>query len=403
MTEKQLKVVRNDEKINELNSAVDRVKAFQDKLNRIVLERNTVIDTSVTGIIAGQNVMLLGPPGTAKSYFVNAISQALKLEYFEIVMNPTTEPNELLGGYDLAELAKGKYVRQDGGSITKAEIAFLDEAFKCNSACLNLLLPILNERRYKCGDKMVDLPIVSIFGASNETPSSDENLEAMYDRWQIKHWVKPMSRKANVKKVMWSKIPSVTDVFSGNDPALTMQDIMAIRSAAELVTVSSEIEKAAVAIRDEVFKQTHLMLSDRKMVQWAKFLKADAAKKGKTEVTTEELFNSVCLLWDSPDKIETITKIVGEIACPWVLEINSIKKVVNHQELELDRWIDSNDFESHSHRQEYINGVAVNLSMELDRIEQVRKTYKGKPIEALDDLEDKVKMLRSEALNSILS
>jgi len=403
-----LKVVRNDKKIKELDSAVQKVKAFEDGLNQIVLEREDEVSTSVTAIIAGLNVLFLGPPGTAKSYLVKAISQALRFSYFEIVMNPTTEPNELLGGYDLTELSKGKYVRRQEGMITEAELVFLDEVFKSNSACLNLMLPILNERKYKVGNKMTDLPVVSIFGASNELPAQDEGLGAMYDRWQVKHWVKPMNRADNVKKVMWGKIPSPEDVFTGKQPALSMEDIQSIRSAAELVTISAEVERATVKIRDRLFKETHTLLSDRKMVQWAKYLKADAAKKGKTFVSPEELFSSACLLWDDPSHLPTVKEVVGEIACPWVLEIERVQHIISNQEIELERMIDDEcggslgGVTTHTERQAYINTIAVNLSMELDRIEDIRKKHKGRSSDLLDDLETKIKEIKDEALSAIL-
>ena len=60
-------------------------------------------------------------------------------------------------------------------------MAFLDEIFKANSAILNSLLTILNERRFDNGKTRQVIPLLAVVAASNELPESEE-LDALYDR-----------------------------------------------------------------------------------------------------------------------------------------------------------------------------------------------------------------------------
>src|SRR5438034_67658 len=64
-------------------------------------------------------------------------------------------------------------------------IVCLDEFFKSNSAILNALLTLLNERRYTSGGVVMKCPLLSCFGASNEVPT-DETLTAIFDRFLLR-------------------------------------------------------------------------------------------------------------------------------------------------------------------------------------------------------------------------
>lgn len=67
--------------------------------------------------------------------------------------------------------------------------AFLDEIFKANSAILNSLLTILNERKFDNGaGSRVSCPLKCVIGASNELPDSQE-LDALLDRFLLRSYV----------------------------------------------------------------------------------------------------------------------------------------------------------------------------------------------------------------------
>ena len=148
---------------------------LRTELNQHFPERGSVIDGALMAVLAGEHVLLLGPPGTAKSALVRAIAQAFGGTYFERLMTRFSTPEELFGPISLKALEQDQFVRNSQGKLPTAEFAFVDEVFKANSAILNSLLAVVNERVFhNDGAGPVPVPLVSLFGASNELPEGKE-------------------------------------------------------------------------------------------------------------------------------------------------------------------------------------------------------------------------------------
>src|SRR3954466_5580582 len=149
------------------------------------LGKDEVIRLLLIAVVAGEHAVLVGPPGTAKSALIRMFARLLQANYFEYLLTRFTEPNELFGPVDIAAFRNGQYQRRVEGMLPTAEIVFLDEVFKSNSAILNALLTLLNERRYTSGGTVMRCPLLSCFGASNEVPT-DETLTAIFDRFLLR-------------------------------------------------------------------------------------------------------------------------------------------------------------------------------------------------------------------------
>ena len=134
--------------------------------------------------MAGEHLFLHGPPGTAKSALVRQFAQGLHGQYFEYMLTRFSEPNEIFGPVDIARLREGQVITVTTGMLPEAEFAFLDELFNANSAILNNLLTVLNERVYRRGLETHRLPLVSLFSASNHLPE-DEALRALFKEIQF--------------------------------------------------------------------------------------------------------------------------------------------------------------------------------------------------------------------------
>src|ERR1019366_426842 len=155
--------------------------ALQDRF----LGKDEVIRLLLIATLAGEHAVLIGPPGTAKSALIRMFARLLSAQYFEYLLTRFTEPNEIFGPVDIAAFREGRYERRVEGMLPQAEIVFLDEVFKSNSAILNALLTLLNERRYTSGGHVLKCPLLSAFGASNEVPT-DETLTAIFDRFLLR-------------------------------------------------------------------------------------------------------------------------------------------------------------------------------------------------------------------------
>jgi MoxR-like ATPase len=133
-------------------------------------------------------LLLVGPPGTAKSDLVLKFKDALGVteeDYFEYMLTRFTEPSEIIGAIDIAKLRDGSYIRKKQGKLPTARIAFLDEIFKSNSAILNILLTIINEKKFYQDGVPEPVPLRVLFAATNEIPEQGE-LSALKDRFVLK-------------------------------------------------------------------------------------------------------------------------------------------------------------------------------------------------------------------------
>jgi len=162
-----------------------RLHEVADTLDGQFLGKSEVIRLLLIAVVAREHLVLIGPPGTAKSALLRALAELLDARYFEYLLTRFTEPNEIFGPVDIAAFREGNYRRRTEGMLPEAEVVFLDEVFKSNSAILNALLSLLNERRFTSGGRVIECPLISAFGASNEVPS-DESLAALFDRFLLR-------------------------------------------------------------------------------------------------------------------------------------------------------------------------------------------------------------------------
>lgn len=163
----------------------ERLRSVAGSLERQFLGKDELIRLLLIAIVAGEHCVLLGPPGTAKSALIRSLAELVQARYFEYLLTRFTEPNELFGPVDIVAFREGIYRRNTAGMLPEAEIVFLDEAFKANSAILNALLTLLNERTVTSGGQVLQCPLISVFAASNEVPS-DETLNAVFDRFLLR-------------------------------------------------------------------------------------------------------------------------------------------------------------------------------------------------------------------------
>jgi MoxR-like ATPase len=165
-----------------------KINRFRTSLGRFFVQKQEIIDLMVVVAIAQEPLLLVGPPGTAKSDLVLKFKDALGVDendYFEYMLTRFTEPSEIIGAIDIAELREGRYIRRKQGKLPTARIAFLDEIFKSNSAILNILLTIINEKKFYQEGKPEPVPLRVLFAATNDIPEQGE-LAALKDRFVLK-------------------------------------------------------------------------------------------------------------------------------------------------------------------------------------------------------------------------
>jgi len=183
----------------------ERFTQLTKKLSEGIHERDEVIAVSLLAALSGQNIFLYGPPGTAKSLISRRLSSAFKTKnYFEYLMQRFSTPEEVFGPVSIAELKKDNYIRKTNGFLPEADFAFLDEIWKSSPAILNTLLTVINEKRFKNGVNLMEVPLKVLISASNETPPENQGLEALYDRFLVRLNVPPMQNRDNFEALLQS-------------------------------------------------------------------------------------------------------------------------------------------------------------------------------------------------------
>src|SRR5262245_15158611 len=174
-----------------------RLNRFRESLGRFFVHKQELIDLMLVAAIAQEPLLLVGPPGTAKSDLVLKFKDALGLgeeDYFEYMLTRFTEPSEIIGPIDISKLREGRYIRREQGKLLTARLAFLDEIFKSNSAILNILWTIINERKFYQDGVPQPVRLRILFAATNEVPEQAE-LAALKDRFCLKAESQPVQEQ----------------------------------------------------------------------------------------------------------------------------------------------------------------------------------------------------------------
>ncbi|HEY3237677.1 MAG TPA: AAA family ATPase, partial [Polyangiaceae bacterium] len=240
------------------------------------------------------------------------LAQLLDARYFEYLLTRFTEPNEIFGPVDIAAFRDGTYRRRTAGMLPEAEIVFLDEVFKSNSAILNALLGLLNERRYTSGGQVLQCPLISVFGASNEVPA-DESLAALYDRFLLRVRSDNLGAFHFNQLLELGLLHEVRRLRGHNiEPVVTSQDLHLL--AAELADHLSFPDAFLSSYKGLVFqiRAEGISLSDRRAVKLLKLFAASALIDGRAQPDQSDLF-VLKHVWNSEDQVAILEGIVQPV------------------------------------------------------------------------------------------
>jgi len=249
---------------------LEKITLAKDTLTRFFVERDAEIHGIILSMLASTHILLLGPPGTAKSQLVIAWSKLIEgSKYFQWLLTKYTTPEEIFGPYSLAALEKDEYLRKTENKASEAHFIFFDEIWKANSGVLNANLTLINERLFYNGQTPVKVPLITLVGASNELPEEDDNLDAMLDRFLLKYHVKPIVEESNFMKMLNGGIPD------NIKPVLTLDDIYTLQKLTQQVKLPSEMLELYATLRRD-FSTEGLLSSDRTYRNTIDILKAEA-------------------------------------------------------------------------------------------------------------------------------
>jgi MoxR-like ATPase len=305
-------VLRVAQKVRDVGRALDERYLDKSELVRMLL---------VT-LVAGEHMLIVGPPGTAKSAMVRHLARLIDARYFEYLLTRFSEPNEIFGPIDIKAFREGTYVRRVEAMLPDADIVFLDEIFKSNSAILNSLLSILNERRFFTGSASIHVPLSSLYGATNEIPN-DDALGAVFDRFLVRtlsdnldsfhfHGLIERGLRGEVETLSQGGGEGEAVVEAAARPLVSLAEIRLLKG--RLARHLQFPEDFLARYKGLVFqiRSEGVTLSDRRVVKLLKLFAASALIDGRPTVDDGDFF-VLRHVWNSVVQIPIVDDIVGPV------------------------------------------------------------------------------------------
>ena len=277
-------------------------------LRRKYVGRDEVADLITLAAVAGEHLFLYGPPGTAKSLLVRSFAEGVRGRYFEYLLTRFSEPNEIFGPIDLAKLREGSVATVTTGMLPEAEFAFLDELFNANSAILNNLLTVLNERTYRRGIETHRLPLICAFAASNHLPE-DDALQALFDRFLLRCSMQALPREQlpALLAAGWAIERDGSERRESTD-GLTADDLRELNRRVREVDLAALMERYASAVSK--VRDLGVALTDRRAVKVLKLVAASAVMCGRSVAAPSDLW-VFRYVWDRAEQIGPLAALVG--------------------------------------------------------------------------------------------
>ena len=323
---------------------LERFKLLLQEMNRGIYEKNTEISLSLLAALAGESVILLGPPGVAKSMVARQLKTAFRdAQSFEYLMSRFSTPDEIFGPVSIQKLkTSDTYERAVEGYLPTADVVFLDEIWKAGPAIQNTLLTVINEKIFRNGNREMHLPLKLLVAASNELPAKGEGLEALWDRFVIRIESRPIKLEKNFRAMLLESHADFSRStralghadFSGSTGGLGHADFADNADSSDLkitgeeyaewaekickIGVKEEVLDAISAIRkslravnvNEAAERRNIYVSDRRWKNIVRLLRTSAFMQDREEVDICDLLPIYHCLWQEPEERDAIRSIV---------------------------------------------------------------------------------------------
>jgi MoxR-like ATPase len=277
-----------------MSPAQAKLARIREELNQSFLERPDLIDGSLVALLSASHVLIIGPPGTAKSMLADDLCRRIDgANYFQWLLTRFSTPEEIFGAVSLKGLEEDDYRRVTAYKLPEAHIAFLDEIFKANSSILNALLTLINERVFHNGRERRTVPLVTLFGASNELPDEEE-LTALYDRFMLRFVVDYIVEDHHFLRMLDARAPA-------SRTTLGFDELHALQTLAREVRVPDGVRDAMAKLRHELAAM-QIVVSDRRWKNCLDLLRAHALLMGRDAVADDDLSFLNCTLWKDPEE-----------------------------------------------------------------------------------------------------
>ena len=294
--------------------ALARLQQIRSELKSQFIQRDAEVDGLCLALLTGTNMLLLGPPGTAKSNLTEVFAGSLAVprdEYYKIQCNAYTVPEQIFGPTMISKLQNDEYERKTDGYLPKARVAYLDEIFNMNQTQLTTLNEILEEKEFGQGPRRDACPLELCVGAANVYPEGDRALAALYDRFLIRFWTPYISTRTDfIRLLKMDKKPACQS-------SLQDGDIAELRSARATVQIPDSIYEAVADVKEALLRKG-VVGSDRRWQKCMKVVQSAAALDGRDTVKLIDVMVLADSMWGKHEERPVIYSALAERCAPAV-------------------------------------------------------------------------------------
>lgn len=297
------------------NPIAKKLRDIISELKSETVEREVEADLLVRAILAGQNALLIGEPGVAKSLLIDLLVERMEASIFTLLMAKDTPSEQVLGPVSLAALERDEFQRITTGKLPESNIGWIDEIFKANSTVLNAMLKIINEGKFDNNGHSINLDFWSMIGASNELPGPDRSdLNAFRDRFAVTRLVQHVRTSAGLVDVIDGQLARYAgQSVAPNVTVVTSAEIKQAQEAVTKVGVPDQVKKNMIELRQRA-EGENLRISVRRMFGGLAMMMAGAYLTDRPEVGTEDLKIFEHVLWSDPDDHNTAYELTLDYA-----------------------------------------------------------------------------------------
>ncbi len=384
----------------DIDKIVTKLNAIKNELNNEFVERQDLIEIMLLAIATGSNLLMLGDPGTAKSKISKAVCNRIEnSKFFEWMLNKSSDPAEILGSFSIKGMENDEFRRNTVGKLPEANIAFIDEVYKSNSPTLNALLTIMNEHIFYNNSKPVQVPLISMFAASNEPPE-DDTLLALHDRFLFRIKVDYVHNASGKKKMFNNYIYERAGInVNDNFTTVTIDEINALQNKSKSIPISKNIINEYISFLANLQKNANISVSDRRANEGLKVLQGSAVLHNRNSVQVEDFKALKYVLLSKDDDEAYIDAELNKITNPYdddfakyQVQFNEIKDRIEHA---------SDDKEKNQIFLQYQNSMK-NIIARLNKLIN-NASANGKDVKEYSDFRDNILQYHTDLTSNIIN